>query len=73
MTATLLAQKFYSDFFYSNNYIARLGDQTTLQDLNRCELELLETIDYRITVDESDLIETASVLNQALDQDFHIS
>lgn len=45
----LVLTKFYNDIFYSNEDIASISG-LTLQDLNRIEKYLLDTVDYHLFI-----------------------
>lgn len=47
--SVLVLTKFYNDVFYSNADIASIGG-LTVEDLNRIERYLLETVDYQIYI-----------------------
>ena len=47
----LITHKFYSDFFYSNKYIAQISGILSLEELNKLEELFLEVIDFEINVD----------------------
>ena len=49
IVATLITQKFYSDQFYSNSYIAKIGG-LELIELNWLEQIFIKIIDWDFTV-----------------------
>ena len=63
----MITHKFYSDDFYSNNYISFVGG-IQLQEINFLEREFLQIIDYNVTVTEEEYQVTQHRLHQFLYQ-----
>jgi hypothetical protein len=55
ITTVMVAAKFADDFFYKNEYYAKIGGISKL-DINALELELLQTINYHLFVTERELM-----------------
>lgn len=56
MIATVMvAAKFADDFFYKNEYYAKIGGITKI-DINALELELLNQLSYNLFVSEEELM-----------------
>lgn len=51
LISILLTQKFFTDFFYGNIYVAQVGGMT-LSELNALEEIFLEIIDFKLNVSE---------------------
>lgn len=51
----MVAAKFADDFFYKNEYYAKIGGITKI-DINVLELELLNQLSYNLFVTESELM-----------------
>lgn len=55
LTSILLASKFIDDKFYSNEYYAKIGG-ITLEELNKLEIEFLQTINFECFVSKSEYL-----------------
>lgn len=56
MIATVMvAAKFADDFFYKNEYYAKIGGITKI-DINALELELLNQLSYNLFVSQEELM-----------------
>ena len=56
MIATVMvAAKFADDFFYKNEYYAKIGGITKI-DINALELELLNQLSYNLFISEQELM-----------------
>jgi|APSaa5957512535_1039671.scaffolds.fasta_scaffold169737_1 hypothetical protein len=51
LISILLTQKFFTDYFYGNIYVAQVGGMT-LSELNALEKIFLEIIDFKLNVSE---------------------
>jgi len=49
----MITHKFFSDDFYSNNYISFVGG-INLQEINFLEREFLSIIDYNVNITEEE-------------------
>lgn len=54
ITTVMVAAKFADDFFYKNEYYAKIGGITRM-DINALELELLNQLSYNLFVSEEEL------------------
>jgi len=50
LTAVLLAAKFFDDFYYSNEYFARIGGISN-KEINVLEIEFLNAINFSLHVE----------------------
>ena len=66
----MIAHKFYSDDFYSNNYISFVGG-LQLEEINFLEREFLMIIDYNLTISTDEYQAFDFRLNQFLNQHNH--
>lgn len=55
ITTVMVAAKFADDFFYKNEYYAKIGGISKL-DINALELELLKQLNYNLFVNERELM-----------------
>ena len=53
LVTILIVHKYYTDPFYLNSDICKVGG-VTLKDLNTLEQEFLDIIDFNLTVDEDE-------------------
>lgn len=51
----MVAAKFADDFFYKNEYYAKIGGITKI-DINALELELLNQLSYNLFISEQELM-----------------
>jgi hypothetical protein len=49
MTAVLITQKFYSDFFYSNKFVSQVCGLKNNIEMNLLEAEFLAMVNWRVT------------------------
>jgi hypothetical protein len=55
ITTVMVAAKFADDFFYKNEYYAKIGGISKM-DINTLELELLNQLNYHLFVTERELM-----------------
>jgi hypothetical protein len=52
LAATLVTQKFYSDFYYKNSMIAMSGGMYNMKEANLIETAFLDLINWKLVVSE---------------------
>lgn len=55
IATVMVAAKFADDFFYKNEYYAKIGGITKI-DINALELELLNQLSYNLFISEQELM-----------------
>ena len=56
LTATLIVQKFYNDYFFNNNTLAQTGG-VELGQMVRMEKDFLEMLDFDVSIGQDEYSE----------------
>lgn len=56
ITSVSIAAKYLDNRWYSQNHYARVGGLNKVSELNKCEIELLKLIDFRVHVSSEELL-----------------